>query len=536
MASEDRDQDRPTDRTARGRQQAAALADLRGNLLDNRSTRKKCGFWIVLFAALLCSVARAETGVSYEISKVAEGTAWVSSYWGYNAPKLVYDGNHYYTVGLWGAEQAAATGALYGFRDGKWEQGYTWDGLNYQPGMLLLDNEQRLVLIYARMNEGPVILRGRAKGDIENFESIAVPAEIGKAGYIGAGIYDNRIVLGYIGDPETYSFNIAILDLETMEWNGPHLLAISQRLEEPWTTWLYPIILPDANGFHLAVSNQPDPTASYDTILYLYLPYDGLDTPTPEVVAQVDPWSGNMAFAEAMWRRSDGSIYITGQYKPEGGENGLQIYRRDPQTKAWHAQRISTAQIGAVFEDRGGRLWMTSTYWDALRLYTGDNWQVVDLPEFAEHGLVSSFFLHGIHPGSGSLIPEGPAVVFSAGTHPEYQLWFVQFDLPTAVTAVAEANSTPPRDFGLAQNAPNPVNKGTAIDFWLPTAGQVDLAMYNLVGQRVALVTSGHHSAGRNEVIWNGLDLGGRPLAAGVYFYRLRYAGLAAVRKLVLLP
>ena len=110
---------------------------------------------------------------------------------------------------------------------------------------------------------------------------------------------------------------------------------------------------------------------------------------------------------------------------------------------------------------------MTSTYWDALRLYTGDNWPVVDLPEFAEHGLVSSFFLHGIHPGSGSLIPEGPAVVFSAGTHPKYQLWFVRFDLPTAVTAVAEANSTPPRDFGLAQNAPNPFNKGTAIDFWL---------------------------------------------------------------------
>ncbi len=168
-----------------------------------------------------------------------------------------------------------------------------------------------------------------------------MPAEIGKAGYIGAGIYDNRIVLGYIGDPETYSFNIAILDLETMEWNGPHLLAISQRLEEPWTTWLYPIILLDANGCHLAVSNQPDPTASYDTILYLYLPYDGLDTPTPEVVAQVDPWSGNMAFAEAM-----GSSTSPGSTSPKEEKTVCRSIG-DPQTKAWHAQRISTAQIGA---------------------------------------------------------------------------------------------------------------------------------------------------------------------------------------------
>ena len=162
--------------------------------------------------------------------------------------------------------------------------------------------------------------------------------------------------------------------------------------------------------------------------------------------------------------------------------------------------------------------------------------QVVDLPEFAEYGLVSSFFLHGIHPGSGSLMPAGPAVVFSAGTHPEYQLWFVRFALPTALTAVAESMGTLPLDFGLAQNAPNPFNKGTAIDFWLPAAGEADLAIYNFLGQRVALLVTGHQPAGRSEVVWNGLDLGGRPLAAGVYFYRLRYADRTAVRKLVLLP
>ena len=62
-------------------------------MLDNASLRRRCGRWIVWGTALLCPVARAETGVSYEISKVAEGMAWVSSYWGYNAPKLVYDGD-----------------------------------------------------------------------------------------------------------------------------------------------------------------------------------------------------------------------------------------------------------------------------------------------------------------------------------------------------------------------------------------------------------------------------------------------------------
>ena len=118
-------------------------------------------FCVVL---LLTGVAvQGQVDITYELSKIDQGTAWVSSYWGYNTPKLVYDGEAYYTVALWGDAQATATGVVYGNRDGQWEKGYSWEGLNYQPGMLLLDADQRLVLIYPRINEGPVILRSRAK-------------------------------------------------------------------------------------------------------------------------------------------------------------------------------------------------------------------------------------------------------------------------------------------------------------------------------------------------------------------------------------
>ena len=58
------------------------------------------------FALLLFSAApvQGEQGISYELAKIDEGVAWVSSYWGYNAPKLVYDGESFYTVALWGGE------------------------------------------------------------------------------------------------------------------------------------------------------------------------------------------------------------------------------------------------------------------------------------------------------------------------------------------------------------------------------------------------------------------------------------------------
>ena len=486
------------------------------------------------------SPVKAAEGISYELTKIDEGTAWVSSYWGYNAPKLVYDGDSFYTVALWGEEQATATGALYKFQDGHWEKGYTWEGLNYQPGMLLLDSQQRVILIYPRMNAAPVVLRALSRGDINNFESIPVTASINKAGYLGAGIYDDRIVLGYIGDPATYSFNIATLDLKTKEWKGPHLLAPAQRQQEPWTTWLYPIILPDEKGFHLTVSNQPDPTASYDTILYMYLPYEPEDEPAPEVIAQANPWTGNMAFGEAMWRAEDGSLYVTGQYKADGGENRLHLYRRDPLTQSWSGQAISSSQIAAIFQDKNQKLWLTSTYWDALRLYApedqGANWEAVELPEFAPYGLVSSFFLHGIHPGSGSVMPAGPAAVFSAGSHPQYQLWFVRFATSAALTAVAQTSEVLPPHYALRQNYPNPFNSTTTIRFALPVSGKIDLSVYNLQGQKVALLAAEKQlAAGRHQVRWNGLDTHQRPLSSGVYFYRLECGPKTITRKLILL-
>jgi hypothetical protein len=419
------------------------------------------------------------------------------------------------------------------------EKGYSWEGLNYQPGMLLLDADQRLVLIYPQISGGPVILRSRAKGDIEHFDPIAVPASINKAGYMGTGIYDDRIVLGYIGDPATYSFNIVLLDLKTMEWDGPHVLTPAQREQEPWTTWLYPVILPDANGFHMTVSNQPDPTAAYDTILYMYMRYDQLDVATPEVVAQVDPWSGNMAFGEAMWRAADGSIYVTGQYKPEGGGNWLHLYRRDPQTQSWSGVPISSSQIAAVFQDRQQKLWMTSTYWDALRLYgsqdQGQDWDVVEVPGFEAYGLVPSFFLHGIHPGSGSVLPDGPAAVFSAGPHPQYQLWFVHFDTFGSATAVEAGSEQVPDRYQVEQNYPNPFNSSTVIRFVLPKTEAVELTVYDLAGQKVVTLIDAARLAGAYAVPWDGKDAKGRALASGIYLYRLKVGAQIETRKLALI-
>ncbi|MEW6754879.1 MAG: FlgD immunoglobulin-like domain containing protein [Candidatus Latescibacterota bacterium] len=95
-----------------------------------------------------------------------------------------------------------------------------------------------------------------------------------------------------------------------------------------------------------------------------------------------------------------------------------------------------------------------------------------------------------------------------------------------------------PQAFGLQPNYRNPFNGSTVIRFRLPASGPVELAVYNLAGQKVATLVRGERQAGTHAVTWEGRDDDGRPLASGVYLCGLRAGGEGnrweQTRKLVL--
>jgi len=104
-----------------------------------------------------------------------------------------------------------------------------------------------------------------------------------------------------------------------------------------------------------------------------------------------------------------------------------------------------------------------------------------------------------------------------------------------APNAAGQPGDPVSRDFILRQNYPNPFNPETAISYQLSAISHVDLAIYNLRGQRVRTLMQARQPAGRYEVKWDGRDDGGRPVPSGVYFYRLRAGGQAATRKMQLI-
>lgn len=84
--------------------------------------------------------------------------------------------------------------------------------------------------------------------------------------------------------------------------------------------------------------------------------------------------------------------------------------------------------------------------------------------------------------------------------------------------------------FELQQNYPNPFNPSTQINFTLPQASSVSLTVYNVIGQRVAVLA--------NEVLQSGTHtyrFDASNLASGMYLYRLQTDNFMSVKKMVLI-
>jgi hypothetical protein len=96
--------------------------------------------------------------------------------------------------------------------------------------------------------------------------------------------------------------------------------------------------------------------------------------------------------------------------------------------------------------------------------------------------------------------------------------------------AAAKGNSLLPNDYDLLQNYPNPFNPSTVISFALPSASDVSLRIYNVLGQEVATLVDGRMEAGNYQIEWNADQ---NP--TGVYFYRISAGTFSESKKMLLL-
>jgi hypothetical protein len=97
------------------------------------------------------------------------------------------------------------------------------------------------------------------------------------------------------------------------------------------------------------------------------------------------------------------------------------------------------------------------------------------------------------------------------------------------LTGVEQIDETP-RAFELSANYPNPFNPSTKINFSIPKSSDVRLTVHNVLGQEVATLVSGFHTAGTYTV-----DFSASNLASGVYFYKIQAGNYTDSKKMVLM-
>ncbi len=92
-----------------------------------------------------------------------------------------------------------------------------------------------------------------------------------------------------------------------------------------------------------------------------------------------------------------------------------------------------------------------------------------------------------------------------------------------------------PTEFNLAQNYPNPFNPETTIKYALPKLVDVEITIYNILGQKVKTLINEPQKAGFKKAKWDGTNDYGLKVGSGVYIYRLRAGDFVDQMKMVFL-
>jgi len=106
--------------------------------------------------------------------------------------------------------------------------------------------------------------------------------------------------------------------------------------------------------------------------------------------------------------------------------------------------------------------------------------------------------------------------------------------LPNSVlTTISPQTENIPQDYCLFQNYPNPFNSKTIIRFSLPQPQQVVIRIVNVLGEEVITLIDKSMPPGIHSLSWDGIDLTGKIVSSGLYFYQVRTISFSETKKML---
>jgi hypothetical protein len=176
-----------------------------------------------------------------------------------------------------------------------------------------------------------------------------------------------------------------------------------------------------------------------------------------------------------------------------------------------------------------------------IDINTALTWEAVALADWyriqvSQNGLFEEILTDTIVTGSTSLqlnqLTEGTAYYWRVkkGNDVRQSDWSEPYSFTTTGTTSVDLGNQIPAEFELLQNYPNPFNPSTVIRYGIPVESHVHLEVYDILGQRVAVLVNEYQLPGYYTAHFDAGDL-----ASGMYMYRIQAGDLKAVRRLMLI-
>jgi len=104
------------------------------------------------------------------------------------------------------------------------------------------------------------------------------------------------------------------------------------------------------------------------------------------------------------------------------------------------------------------------------------------------------------------------------------------FELDNIPVSIEQELEDSPSSFSLNQNYPNPFNPSTNISFTIPEATNVEISVYNMLGQKVSTLVNARYLEGKHTVSFNASNL-----ASGIYLYRIKSNDFVSTKRMTLI-
>lgn len=219
------------------------------------------------------------------------------------------------------------------------------------------------------------------------------------------------------------------------------------------------------------------------------------------------------------------------------------VFKWDGHNEFWGGRRLNDARtypFGVLSAHAAGQIWASAlmSIWNDLGRDVTDRLVVKSL-HYLGYGATATDAAHAMLQADRDLYK---------GAHLRTLIHWLgtvkKFIDPTSLQGEATAvtdDATQPASYGLGQNYPNPFNPATALAFTLSSSAQVRLAVYNMLGQEIAVIAEGGYPAGTHTMAWDATNVAGNAVGSSVYIARLTVAPsngdapLQFTRKMVLM-